>query len=185
MDATIISMLVAGLFSANVVTMGGTGLELATNNLNTIKNALYYTFIVFVVGLLSLITLHVVNLILISYELQSYLIVVALLTISMYVQMAEYVCKKALPLFFTQTRYFVPSLVGTLFMLILSTYSSSTSLINMILDVLFISAGIMITLVLIAGIRQNYQNKNVAAVFKGNLLSLIILLLLMLAWTAF
>jgi Na+-translocating ferredoxin:NAD+ oxidoreductase RnfA subunit len=120
-----------------------------------------------------------------ALKIQNFLIVAGLLIVSMYVQMGEFLVKKLSPLFYTQTKYLVPSLVSTLFIVIVCAFASTTSFLELVTLVLFECVGILLVLVIIAGIRNSGSIDNKPALLKGNLVSLIILLFIMMAWTAF
>lgn len=184
-SAVFLSSLIAGLFSCNIVASSGVGIELGTNNLSSVKNAFTYSLIILISALFSAITLFILNLVLTELQVAEYFAVAALLTISIFVQIAEYITKKLMPLFFTQTKYFVPALVASLFIMLICAFGQADKLIHLLVLIIAEGLGIMLVLCLIAGIRSNQNYLITKPVLKGNLLSLLILFFIMLAFTAF
>lgn len=183
-SSVLLSALVAGLFSSNIVASNGVGIELGTNNLSSVKNALTYSLIIFASALFASITLYIANLALISLDVVEYFAFVAMLAISVFVQIAEYLTKKLLPLFFTQTKYFVPALVSILFIMVIGAFSQAINFLHLLVIIISEGLGIMLVLCLVAGIRASHRTLTTKPVLKGNLLSLIILFFTMLAFTA-
>lgn len=183
--ALMLSILIAGLFSSNIIASSGVGVDFATNNLSSIKNAITYSIVIFFTAIFSAASIYIANLALTAAGQASFLIVVALLIVSVSVQMAEFILKKLMPLFFTQTKYFVPSLVSTLFIMVVSAFSASQGFLELLFVIICQSLGVLLVLSIIAGIRQTNSVQNKPNLLKGNLISLVILLFVMLAWTAF
>lgn len=184
-ESLVLSALIAGLFSSNIVVSSGIGFELGTNNLTGAKNASVYSLIVGVCSVFSSIVLFVLNLILKSFEVESYFIVAALLVVAVFVQIAEYLAKKFMPLFFTQTKYFVPSLVSSLFIVLVCAFSQASNFLHLLLITMAESLGVFMVLVLVASIRKNNSSIQKKPILNGNVLSLVILLFVMMAFTAF
>ena len=183
--AVMLSILIAGLFSSNIIASSGVGVDFATNNLSTIKNSVIYSIVIFFTAIFATICIYVANLALVASGLSNFLIVVALLIVSVSVQISEFMLKKLLPLFFTQTKYFVPSLVSTLFIMVVSAFGASQGFFELLFVIFCQSLGVLLVLAIIAGIRQTNSIQNKPTLLKGNLMSLVILLFVMLAWTAF
>jgi len=183
--ALMLSILIAGLFSSNIVASSGVGVDFATNNLSSIKNATIYSLVIFCTAIFSAVGVYLANLALAASNNARFLIVVALLIVSVSVQIAEFMLKKLMPLFFTQTKYFVPSLVSTLFIMVISAFGASQGFLELLFIIICQSLGVLLVLTIIAGIRQTNSVQNKPSLLKGNLISLVILLFVMLAWTAF
>lgn len=183
--SVLVSMFAAGLFSSNVIASSGVGVDLATNSLNNLKNALYYSLVIFAVSILSAVSIYLAELAFVALEIEKFLIVASLLIVSMYVQMAEHLVKKLTPLFYTQTKYLVPSLVSTLFIVVICAFASTTTFLELITLIFFESVGVLLVLTIMAGVRNSGLVDRKHSLLKGNLVSLVILLLIMMAWTAF
>ena len=182
----IFSLLLAGLLANNCFAATGTGIDVTTSKFTTFKNATIYSVLVLCVGLLSGITYYVSFQILESYGLLSFAFFVALIIVAIFVQMAEFVARRAMPKFYSQAKYFVPILASTLFIFM---FFSGINLLGgfwtMIITIIGQSLGLWVVLCLIAGVRRSCASLPISSAFNGNLLSLIIILVLMIIWTAF
>lgn len=184
-ESVFLSALLAGMFSSNVVASSGVGIELGTNNLNGIKNSFVYSLIVLVTSIVSSALLFLVSYLLEIMEVETYFFVAALLMVAVIVQLAEYTTKKCLPLFFTQTKYFVPSIVSSLFVILICAFTEAKSFGSLLLIVVAEGLGTMLVLATVAGIRRSITTTKNRPILNGNLLSLVVLLFIMLTFTAF
>ena len=179
-----LSIMLMGLISGNVITASGVGIDLAGNNLNTIKHSLILSLFIFGVTLCSGIVLFVTNLILTSLELQNFFVVLAVLVVAVFVQIAEFMLEKLFPIVHTRLGSFVVSLIPTVAIILLSIFTKGVSFGVILLDILFICLGITAVLACIAGVRNNKLTYSSYDVFKGNLMTLAILFVMAIIWTA-
>ncbi len=179
------AVMLAGLLSNNFLVGNCTGVDITTNGTNSFKTASVYSLVVFAVAFMSSITAYICNLILGYYGLTNMLFIISMVIVAMYVQMAEYVLKKVYPAFLKQTKYFVPILAGTMMLFVLGSLGQTYSLFKMLLLVIFDCLGVWAVLLLIAGIRKNSSHAELKDNYKGTVMSLIIVLVLTIIWTAF
>lgn len=186
MDITnFFGILLAGVLANNCLVANCTGIDITTNGTRSMKNASIYSLIIFGVMLMSSITIYICKNIMVYYGLASVVFLVAMVIVAIYVQIAEFIAKKVCPVFVKQMNYFIPILAGTMMFFMLGLTATAMSFGKMILYVLFNSLGIWIVLLLIAGIKKNFTHDNLQDKYKGLVMSLVIVFILAIIWTAF
>ncbi len=179
------AVLLAGILSNNMLVANCTGVDVTTNGTNSFKTASIYSLVVFCVAMCSAITAYISNEILGYYGIGKMLFIVTMIIVAMYVQIAEFVLSKVYPLFLKQVKHFVPILAGTMMLFVLGAIGIEYSFFKMIALTIFYGLGIWGVLLLIAGIRKNSNHKEVKESYKGTVMSLIIVFVLAIIWTAF
>lgn len=180
---SLLSIMLVGVITGNVISSSMVGVDLAGNNLNSIKNSLVLSLIIFGVSLLSGLGLFVTNLILVSTGNAGFFVLVAFLFVAILVQIAEYVLEKFFPVVHTNVEGFIVTLIPAIAVILFSMFTSNITFLELLLNILFTNLGITIVLTIIAGVRQNKLTYSSYEVFKGNLMTLAILFVLAVLWT--
>lgn len=181
---TLLSVMLIGLISGNVIASTGVGIDIAGNNLNSIKNSLIFSLIIFGVTLLSGVVIYVTNLIFESYNLQGMMIIVSLMVVAIFTQIAEFILEKIFPVVFTKLNGFVVTIIPSVLIILLSIMASGVGFGLFLLDIIFVCLGITAVLAVISGIRNHKLTYSSFEVFKGNLMTLVLLFVMALIWTA-
>ena len=179
----LISIMLTGLISGNVVVASGLGVDLAGSNINTIKNSLILSLVVFLVALGAGIVTFVVNLILVNSGLEALITFVVFLVVATMVQIAEFVLEKAFPVMHTKLSGFIVTLIPAVSIILLGLFACKITFLEMILDILFICFGISVVMAVIGGVRNNKLTYSSYDILKGNLMTIAILFVLALLWT--
>lgn len=183
MSNNLIVVLLACLISNNCLVASGTGIDVTTSGFSSMRNATIYSVIVMCVGLLSCFTMYICSGLLDYFGLINFSFVVVMVAVAIFVQIAEFVAKRCFPLFYKQTKYFVPILATTCMLFTFALSGLTTPLWQMLLIILFNSIGVWFVLCIIAGIRKNCRYATMPETTKGNLMSLIIVFVMFLIWT--
>lgn len=177
--------LLLGLITGNVVLASGVGVDIAGNNLNSIKNALILSLVIFLITIISGIIIFVTNLIIGSVGMSSALLFVTILVVAIMVQIAEYVLEKVWPVLHALLGEFFVTLIPTISVILLGVFGAGVSFGMMLLDIISISLGVTLILAVISGVRSNKLTHSSYEVFRGNLMTVAILFVLALVWTVF
>lgn len=181
---SLFGIMLIGLISGNVITSTGLGIDIAGNNLNSIKSSLVLSLMIFGITLLSGVVLYVSNLVLIAYSVEGFLVIVAFVTVALFAQIAEYVLERLFPVVHTKLNGFVVTIIPSVLIILLSLFGTGIGFGWLLLDIIFICLGITAVLSVISGIRNNKLTYNSYDVFKGNLMTLVLLFVMALIWTA-
>ena len=182
--ASLLSIILVGIISGNVISSSMVGVDLAGNNLNSIKNGLVLSLIVFGVSLVAGIGVFVINLALVASGNSGFLVVAAFLFVAVLVQIAEYILEKFFPIVHTNLGGFIVTLIPAVAVILFSIFTSEIKFLELLLNIVFVNLGITLVLTIIAGVRQNKLTYSSYDVFKGNLMTLAILFVLAILWTA-
>ena len=177
---TLLSIMLVGIITGNVFCASGMAVDVAGNQLNTIKGSLIYSLFIFGTLLLSGVVIFVTNLILGG----KYFVFVVVLVVAIMVQIAEFLMEKFFPIIHTKLGRFIVALIPTLTIILFSLFTQGLTFGVLLLNIIFICVGITLVLALISGIRNNKLTYSSDEVFKGNLMTLVILFVLALVWTA-
>lgn len=180
-----IGVLVAGLLANNCLVGNCTGVDITMNGTRSYKNASIYSLVVFCVLFASSLLISLCKLILTHYGMGGTLFIVSMVVVAVMVQIAEFICLKVCPTFVKQFKYFIPILACTEMMFLIGMLSASMKFGYQLLYVIFSGIGTWIVLLTIAGIKKNYSHKDTADRFKGLTMSLMIVMVLALIFTAF
>lgn len=180
-----LGVLIAGLLADNCLVANCTGADVTMMQTKSYKNASIYSLIIFAVTLCSSIVMSICSNILAFYGLHNLAFIISMVVVAVFVQLAEFVCKKVCPIFIKQTKYFVPILAGTEMMFMVGLLSASISFGYMLLYVLFNGLGVWMVLLAIAGIKKNFTHSDTKENSKGLVLSLTIVFVLALIFSAF
>lgn len=178
-----LSIILMGIITGNVIGSTGVGVDLAGNNLNSIKSSAILSLAVFCVTLVSGLLAFALNAILISVGYAQYFIAGAFLIVASIVQVAEYVLEKVCPIEKKMLGAFIVTLIPTTAIILFSIFSVEVTFLGVILNILFECVGVLLVLVIIGGVRQNKLNYSSYNVVKGNLMTLVVLFVLSLIWT--
>lgn len=180
---SLLSIILVGIISGNVISSSMVGVDLAGNNLNSIKNGLVLSLITFGVTLISGIGDFVTNLVLVSTGNSGFLIFAAFLLVAVLVQVAEFILEKFFPIVHTNLDGFMVTLIPAVAVILFSIFTTNITFLELLLNILFVNVGITLVLTIIAGVRQNKLTYSSYDVFKGNLMTLAILFVLAILWT--
>lgn len=180
---SIVAILLACLISNNCLVASGTGVDVTTSGFSSMRNATIYSCMVMCVGLLSGLTVYICSGLLDYFGLINFSFIIAIVSVAIFVQIAEFIAKRCFPLFISQAKYFVPILASTCMLFMFALTGLNGSLLKMVLTIIASSVGMWFVLCLIAGIRKNCRYASMPETTKGNLMSLIIVFVLFLVWT--
>ena len=180
----LLSALVFGTLAGNVILVSGIGLDLTSNNLNSIKNSLIFSLFVFGSLLVSGVFMYLARLALLSLDLGGFFVVVSLMIVAIIVQISEYLMMKLAPIVYTHVKDILVVLIPTLAIILLSLFSNGIKFGELILNIIFTSIGMIAVMTTISGVRQNKLTYATYDVFRGNLMTLVVLFVLALVWTA-
>lgn len=182
--ANFLSIMLIGILTGNVIASSGIGVDLVGNNLNSIRNSTILSLFVFgaslVSGLLCFALLSILNVV--GYS--NFFIVGAFLIVAIIVQVAEYILEKFFPIAKATLGSFVVTLIPTIAIILFSIFSVKLTFLSLLCNIIFVNLGIFLILTLVAGVRQNKLNYSSYDVFKGNLMTLAVLFVIALVWTA-
>lgn len=182
---SILSVILVGIITGNVVSGSMIGVDLAGNNLNSIKNALILSLLIFGVSLISGITMFVASLALSGSGNGGFIVFVTMLIVAVMVQLAEYVLEKFFPVVGVKLERFLVVLIPTVSVILLSLFGEGMGFGAFMSHIVFTNLGIALTLAVIAGVRQDKLTYSSYDIFKGNLMTLSVLFVLAIVWTAF
>lgn len=182
---SLLSIILVGIITGNVVSGSMLGVDLAGNNLNSIKNALILSLLIFGISLISGVTMFVVNLALAGSGNGGFIVFVTLLVVAVMVQLAEYILEKFFPVAGVKLSRFLVVLIPTLSVVLLGILNAGIGFAELMSHIVFTNLGIALTLAVIAGVRQDKLAYSSYDIFKGNLMTLSILFVLAIVWTAF
>ena len=182
---TFLTAIIFGTLTGNVLLSSGIGLDLVSNNLNSIKNALIFSLYVVGITILSGVFIYLANLWLVSGEHVGFIVLVGLLIVSVIVQIADYLMMKLTPIVHTYVKNIIVILIPTIAIIILSLLGANVNFFEFLLNLLFTCVGMVFVMVTICGIRQNKLTYATYDIFKGNLMTLVVLFVMALVWTAF
>jgi len=182
--SSLLSIILVGIITGNVISSSMVGVDLAGHNLNSMKNSLILSLFVFVISLFSGIAVFVVNTILEQTGNVGFLVFVVFLVVSICVQVAEYMLEKLFPIVHTKLKGFFVVLIPAISVILFSILGGGVTFLELMLHIVFVNLGITVVLTIIAGVRQNKLTYSSYDVFKGNLMTLAILFVLALIWTA-
>jgi len=181
---TFLTVVIVGTLTGNVMIGSGIGLDLASNNLNSIKNALIFSLFVTAVSLISGVCVFLANLWLVASGNAGFLVLVGMLIVAIFVQIAEYVMKKLTPIVHTHIKSILVVLIPTITIILFSLLGEGVGFGEFLLSLVFTCVGMIAVMVTICGVRQNKLTYATYDVFKGNLMTLVVLFVLALVWTA-
>ena len=179
---TFLTALIFGTLTGNVLLSSGIGLDLASNNLNSIKNALVFSLFVVSITLVSGISTYLAYIWLASGENTGFIVLVSIMIVAIVVQVAELVMMRVVPIVHTHVKDILVVLIPTISIILLSLIGVGFG--EFILNLLFTCFGMVLIMVTISGVRQNKLTFATYDVFRGNLMTLVVLFVLALVWTA-
>ena len=182
--SSVLSLLLVGVISGNVITSSMVAVYLAGNNLNTTKNSLILSLFVFGVTLFSGIAVYLANVFLIAIGYTEFIIFIAFFVVAVFVQVADNLLEKLFPIVHTKLNSFIVALIPAITLILFSVCANSVTFVELLLNILFTNLGVAIVLALISGVRENKLTYSSYGVFKGNLMTLAILFVLAIVWTA-
>ena len=181
---TFLTAIVFGTLTGNVLLSSGIGLDLASNNLNSIKNALVFSLFVVGITILSGISMWLANLWLASGENSGFIVLVGFIIVAVMVQVAEFIMMKVAPIVHTHVKDMLVVLIPTISIILFSLIGGGIGFGEFIFNLLFSCVGMVAVMVTINGVRQNKLTSATYDVFRGNLMTLVVLFVLSLAWMA-
>lgn len=182
---SLLSIILIGIITGNVVSGSMIGVDLAGNNLNSIKNALILSLLIFGISLISGVTMFVASLALANSGNGGFIVFVTMLIVAVLVQLAEYVLEKFFPVAGVKLERFLVVLIPTLSVVLLSVFGEGMVFGELMSHIVFTNLGIALTLAVLAGVRQDKLTYSSYDIFKGNLMTLSVLFVLVIVWTAF
>ena len=181
---SLLTMIVVGIINGNVISSSMVGVDLAGNNLNSIRNSLVLSLFIFGISLTTGIIIFVSNLVLASIVGEGFIIFVSLLVVSVVVQIADYLLEKLFPIVHAKLDGFIVTLIPAITTILFSLFATGLTFFDLVLQIIFTNIGIALVLTMIAGVRQNKLTYSSYDVFKGNLMTLSILFVLAIVWAA-
>lgn len=181
------TVLLMGLITNNMISVSATGADMAMNRLDTVKNALIYGLVASIVIISSTLINLALRPLLVDLGVGGAAIIVALFVIAVLVQISEAVCERIAPRFVNEISYFVPLLASTCAIVAINiqVFIGFAGFLEVFLTSIAYSAGLVFSLAIIAGITRSFKYKQLPHGVERVVLSLLILLILVLAFTAF
>lgn len=181
---SVLSIMLLGVISGNVIVASGVGIDLASSRLNSIKNSLILSLVIFFVTLLSAVIIYICGLIIGSAEQFKYMVIIGFIAVSTMVQIAEFVLKKIFPIVYVKLGTFFVTLIPTISVILFAIFANGYSFLELMTHIVFSCVGIMAVLMLIAGIRNNKLTYSTQSIFKGCVMTMAILFVLSLIVSA-
>lgn len=182
---TFFTTLLAGLLSNNCLVANCSAVDVATSGGKSLKNISIYSLIVFAVSLLSAVTLQICKPLFVYFGLQSAVYIAIAFVVAIYVQIAEFVVKRTCPVLFKQMKYFVPVLACVLMLFMIGSMATLKSFGIVLLAVVGESLGLWLVLAITVGLKRNFDKPSLKDNYRGMVLSLVIVFVLMVIWTVF
>lgn len=176
-----------GVFANNMVTVSGTGADLAMNRSNTLTNSLILGGLTAGVIFISTIVNYLVKVMLVTLEVQNISILVSVFVIAVLAQIVELLGEKIFPKFMSELKY-VPVFLACSCAVVsinIQIYSGFNGFLEVFLSAIFYSIGVCLSLVLIGGIRRSLKFREIPYGCEKTVVSLLILFILTLAFQAF
>lgn len=182
---TFLTTIIFGVLTGNVLLASGIGVDLVSNNLNSIKNSLIFSLYVVAITFISGIFMWLANLWLVSAEHAGFIVLVGVLIVAIIVQIADYIMMKVTPIVHTHVKDIIVILIPTITVIIFSMLGQNVKFLEFLFNLIFSCVGMTLVMVTISGVRQNKLTYASYDVFKGNLMTLVVLFVMTLVWTAF
>lgn len=182
-SASILSILLFGLFTGNIVASSGLGVDMASGKVNSIKNSLIYGCIVFGVMVLSGVIVYAVNSILVGFNLSKFMVFVTMVIASIFVQIADYLMEKLVPVLKANLDGFIVVLIPAITVILFSLLGSNLSFGKFLINLISMGLGFILVELTIASVRKNKLSVNSFNVFKGNLITLTIMFVITIVLT--
>ena len=185
--ANFVSILFMGIFANNVITVTGTGADLAMNRSNTLTNSAILGMFTAAIVILSVTINYIVGIVLSSLEIKNIALFVSVFVIAVLVQMAELVAQKLFPKALSELKYLPTFLTSSCAIVAINieVYIGFTNYLQAIFSAIFYSVGIVLVLLLIGGIKRSLKFREIPYGCERVVVSLLILFVLALAFTAF
>lgn len=183
--STFLMAIIFGTLTGNVLLASGIGMDLVSNNLNSIKNSLIFSLFVVGITFVSGLFVWIANLLLVNGGHTGFIVLIAFLIVSVVVQIADYIMSKVTPIVHTHVKDIIVILIPTITIILFSMLGANVKFIEFVLNLLFSCIGMVVVMVTISGVRQNKLTYATYDVFKGNLMTLVVLFVMALVWTAF
>lgn len=182
-----VTILFTGLMTNNMITVSATGADMAMNRLNTLKNASIYGLVASITIISTMTLNYFIRAILVEFQLESTALLISLFMIAIVVQICEAVCERVAPKFVNEIKYLSPLLACTcgIVALNIQVFIGYAGFAEMIATSIAYSLGVVFVLLLIAGIKRSLKYKNIPYGVERVVSSLLILLILALAFNAF
>ena len=185
MDLTVLlTAIIFGTLTGNVLLSSGIGLDLVSNNLNSIKNALIFSLYVVCITIISGIVVWLANFWLVSVENAGFIVLVGFMIVSIVVQLAEFIMMKISPIVYTHVKEILVVLIPTISIVLFSLIGNGVGFGEFILNLLFSCVGMVGVMLTINGVRQNKITSATYDVFRGNLMTIVVLFVVSLVWMA-
>lgn len=182
---TFLSAIIFGTLTGNVLLASGIGVDLVSNNLNSIKNALVFSLFVVGTTFFSGVFMWLANLWLMSGEHVGFIVMIGIVIVAVMVQIADFIMMKTTPIVHTYVKDIMVILIPSISIIIFSLLGPNVKFFEFIFNLLFCCVGMALVMVTISGVRQNKLTYATYDVFKGNLMTLVVLFVMALVWTAF
>lgn len=182
-----VTILFTGLITNNMITVSATGADMAMNRLNTLKNAAIYGLVASITIITTTVINYFVRDILVEFELQNTALLISLFMIAIVVQICETVCERVAPKFVNEIKYLAPLLACTcgIVALNIQVFIGYAGFAEMLVTSIAYSLGLVFVLLIIAGIKRSMKYKNIPYGVQRVVSSLLILLILAMAFSAF
>lgn len=176
---TFLATIIFGTLTGNVMLSSGIGLDLASNNLNSIRNSLVFGLYVVAITFVSGLLMWLVNL----WVSSGFVILVGFMIVAILVQIAELIMIKLSPIVYTHVKEMLVVLIPTISIILFSLIGYASFWL-FLFNLIFVCVGMIGVLVTISGVRQNKLTHTTYDVFRGNLMTLVVLFVMALVWTA-
>lgn len=182
-----VSILLAGIISNNLVASSGYGADLAMNRTNTLRVTAVFSLVISIVIIVTSTATFLLTPLYIKYVIEDGAILITFFMVAVVVQMCEAVLERVAPKSLSEFEYFVPLLSCSCAILAINIeiFVGFQSYAQVILSSLMYSAGIFISLMLLSGLKHSIKFKRIPYGYERVVVSLLLLLLLSLIFTAF
>ena len=185
--AEFLSIAFMGLFANNLITVSGTGADLAMNRSNTLKNSIILSSFTAIIIILSVMISYISSLVLASLEIRNIALFVSIFVIAGLVQIAELIAEKVFPKALSELKYLPTFLTSSCAIVAINieVYVGFSNFLEVIVSAIFYSLGIMLVLIISGGIKRSLKYREIPYGCERIVVSLLILFILTLAFTAF
>lgn len=182
-----VSILLAGIIGNNMIASSAYGADLAMNRTNTLKVTSVFALVISVVVIISSTTTFLLKPLYLKYGIGDGSILITFFIIAVIVQVSEMVLERVAPKSLSEFENFIPLLSCSCAILAINieVFVGFTNYAQVILNALMYSAGIFLSLILLSGLNHSIKFKKTPYGYERIVVSLLLLLLLSLIFTAF